>query len=62
VVGGATIEIAAKIAGLTEDQIAERRAAPNWVAEALGAAAEPSVAALQSDFGIRGGSSVMPLS
>jgi hypothetical protein len=56
------IEIAAEIAGLTEDQIAERRAAPNWVAEALGAAAEPSVAALQSDFGIRGGSSVRPLS
>jgi hypothetical protein len=44
------IEIAAEIAGLTEDQIAERRAAPNWVA------------ALQSDFGIRGGSSVRPLS
>jgi len=37
------IEIAAEIARLTEDQIAERRAAPNWVAEALGAAAERMV-------------------
>jgi pimeloyl-ACP methyl ester carboxylesterase len=27
---GAIIEMAAKIAGFTEDQIAERRAAPNW--------------------------------
>jgi hypothetical protein len=27
---GAIIEMAARIAGLTKDQIAERRAAPNW--------------------------------
>ena len=27
---GAIVEMATKIAGLTEDQIAERRAAPNW--------------------------------
>jgi pimeloyl-ACP methyl ester carboxylesterase len=27
---GAIVEMAAEIAGLTEDQIAERRAAPNW--------------------------------
>jgi pimeloyl-ACP methyl ester carboxylesterase len=27
---GAIVEMAAQIAGLTEDEIAERRAAPNW--------------------------------